>query len=109
LAACRRQGPAAAPRDPFGFSWNAAVLRQKPPSAAIGFSWISLDSLVRIETFQWVTRRFRDHNYSCAFPLVVEAWERTPSVKAMRQGMIVHAANLAVFLIFVNRLLLNRK
>jgi hypothetical protein len=24
---------------------------------AIGFPWISLDSLVRIETFQWVTRQ----------------------------------------------------
>jgi hypothetical protein len=40
---------------------------------------------------------------------VVEAGERTPSVEAMRQGMIVHAANLAMLLIFVNRLLLNRK
>jgi len=68
-----------------------------------------LDSLVRIEAFQWVTRDFRDYNFFRAFPLAVEARERTPSVEAMRQGMIVHAANLAMFLIFVNRLLLNRK
>jgi hypothetical protein len=44
------------PVDPFGFSWPLAVSLRKPPLMAVGFSWISLDSLVRIETFQWVTR-----------------------------------------------------
>jgi hypothetical protein len=34
----------------------------------VGFIWISLDSLVRIETFQWVTREFRRKNFLLAFP-----------------------------------------
>jgi hypothetical protein len=44
------------PIDPFGFSWPVAVSRQKPSILGVGFVWISLDSLVRIMTFQWVTR-----------------------------------------------------
>jgi hypothetical protein len=28
----------------------------KPQILRVGFAWISLDSLVRIETFQWLTR-----------------------------------------------------
>jgi hypothetical protein len=34
----------------------------------VGFSWISLDSLVRIESFQWVTLDFRDKNFRSASP-----------------------------------------
>jgi hypothetical protein len=33
----------------------------------VGFIWISLDSLVRIETFQWVTREFRRKNFLFTF------------------------------------------
>lgn len=40
----------------------------KPPPMRVGFIWISLDSLVRIETFQWVTREFHHKNFSLAFP-----------------------------------------
>jgi hypothetical protein len=47
------------PIDPFGFSWRLAVSLWKPPFWAIGFPWISLDSLVRIEPSQWVMRDFR--------------------------------------------------
>jgi hypothetical protein len=50
----------------FGFSWRLAVLLRNLPIMPIGFSWISLDSLVRIETFQWVTGDFRWKNFSRA-------------------------------------------
>jgi hypothetical protein len=46
-----------------------SVWPPKPPFIAIGFSWISLDSLVRIETYQWVMRDFRDKKFSLAFSL----------------------------------------
>jgi hypothetical protein len=42
--------------DRFGFSWTVAVLPLDGPKTRVGFPWISLDSLVRIETLQWVTR-----------------------------------------------------
>jgi hypothetical protein len=45
--------------DPFGFSWPLAVSLRKPQLLNVGFPWISLDSLVRNETYQWVTRDFR--------------------------------------------------
>jgi hypothetical protein len=35
----------------------------------VGLSWISLDSLVRIETYQWVTRHKVGKYLSLAFPL----------------------------------------
>jgi hypothetical protein len=41
----------------FGFSWLVAVSRQRPTIMRVGIPWNSLDSLVRIGTFQWVTRR----------------------------------------------------
>ena len=43
----------------FGFSWLAAISLRKPRLLTVGFPWISLDSLVRIETYQRVTRDFR--------------------------------------------------
>ncbi|HLX97904.1 MAG TPA: hypothetical protein VKR62_04355, partial [Roseiarcus sp.] len=50
--------------DPFlGFSWDLAVLPRRPPLMSLGLSWISLDSLVRIETFQWVMRIFAGRNF----------------------------------------------
>jgi hypothetical protein len=43
-------------RDTFGFSWRVVVSLREPPLGPIGFPLISLDSLVRIETFQRVAR-----------------------------------------------------
>ena len=40
---------------------------RKPPILRVGFPWISLDSLVRIETFQWVTRDYRRKIFRGAF------------------------------------------
>ena len=47
------------PADPFGFSWSTRCFAAKTPVTRVGFPWISLDSLVRIETYQWVTRTIR--------------------------------------------------
>jgi hypothetical protein len=58
---------------------------QKPPFPAIGFSWISLDSLVRIETFQWVTREKRAKVFSVV-PLGVERVERRRSQSCLCGG-----------------------
>jgi hypothetical protein len=46
-AAGRHIGPV----DPFGFSWPL-VVSLRDPRHDFGFSWISLDSLIRIEIFQ---------------------------------------------------------
>ena len=52
----------------FGFSWPVALSLRKPPLMRVGFPWISLDSLVRIETYQWVTRYKWRKIFSRAFP-----------------------------------------
>jgi hypothetical protein len=43
---------------------------------SVGLSWISLDSLVRVQTFQWVTRLEAGKIFSRAFSLAFEAPER---------------------------------
>jgi hypothetical protein len=47
----------------------------------VGFPWISLDSLVRIETFQWVTRLFAGRIFLACFPGVMKAPQQEPSVR----------------------------
>jgi hypothetical protein len=42
--------------DPVWVFLVRAVWAAKTPILRVGIPWISLDSLVRIETFQWVTR-----------------------------------------------------
>jgi hypothetical protein len=59
--------PPRGPVDPFGFSWPLAVSLRKPPIMRVGFPWISLDSLVRIATFQLVTRLLAGKIFSSAF------------------------------------------
>ena len=44
--------------DQFGFSWGLPISARKPLFMGVGIPWISLDSLVRIETYQWVARDF---------------------------------------------------
>jgi hypothetical protein len=58
-------------QDAFGFSWPVAVSRRKPLLMSLGLSWISLDSFVRIETFQWVTRLEAGKIFSRAFSLAL--------------------------------------
>jgi hypothetical protein len=49
-----------------------------------------LDSLVRIETFQWVTRLEAEKLLTHALPLALAPPEREPAVEAMRKRRIVH-------------------
>jgi hypothetical protein len=55
------------PIDPFWVFSALAVSSRKSPNTPIGFAWISLDSLVRIETYQWVTMDFRKGYFPLAF------------------------------------------
>ena len=83
------------PVDPFGFSWFVAVSLRRPPTMRVGFPWISLDSLVRNETFQWVTRIKAGKVFLGAFVLAFEAPEREPAVEAMRKRRVVHGASIS--------------
>jgi hypothetical protein len=57
--------------------------------------WISLDFLVGIETYQWVTRLGAKIIFPRAFLLALEAREWERAVEAMRRHRIVHGASLA--------------
>jgi hypothetical protein len=46
-------------RTQFGFPWWTPFLGRLSLESAVGKAWISLNSLVRIEPFQWVTGEFR--------------------------------------------------
>ena len=46
---------------------GSALWLQKPLVLRVGKAWISLDSLVRIETYQWVTRDFRWKKFRAPF------------------------------------------
>src|ERR1700722_11690996 len=90
--------------DPFGFSWRVDVLLRKSLFSSVGFPWISLDSLVRIETFQWVTRHKLRKIFSCGFLLWLQAERSGPAALGMRKGRIAHEASLARLPIFCNKL-----
>ena len=62
---------------------------------SVGLSWISLDSLVRIETFQWVARLEAGTLFSRAFSVALEAPEREPAVLACGSaGLFMGKLNL---------------
>jgi hypothetical protein len=63
----------------FGFSWPPAIFAAETPILRLGFLWISLDSLVRIETYQLVMRLRARKSFSRAFPFVVSAPQRAPA------------------------------
>jgi hypothetical protein len=65
--------------------------------------WISLDSLVRIETFQGLRSLKRGICFSALFRGVTSAGKGA-AVEAMRKHRIVHGASLTQFLIFCKRL-----
>ena len=56
--------------------------------------WISLDSLARIETFQWVTRLKALKFFSLAFPGVERRRNGKLGVEAMRKRTIIHRVSL---------------
>src|ERR1700722_1987876 len=98
-------GPAISVRSiRLDFPWPLAVSLRRPPLMRVGLSWISLDSLVRIETFQWVTGLEAGIIFRCAFSLALAAPQRESAVEAMRKRRIVHRASLIRFLIFCNKL-----
>ena len=93
-ARCRR-GPRPRAVDPFGFSWLRLFRCENPDERVLdflGFPWI-LSS--EIETFQWVTRIFREDNFSSRFSRAVQPPEREPALEAMRKRRIAHGASLA--------------
>jgi len=74
----------------------------KCPTGRIRFSWISLDSLVRIETFQWVARVFRRRTFSRAeFPAIVSR-ATTASLSACGTAWLLTGESLPQFLVFRN-------
>ena len=102
VASSRRAGRLVQRR--FGFSWRLAIWLWKPPFLGVGKAWISLDSLVRNEIFQWVTGEFRAKKFALAFPGVESRAGRERAVGAMRKGGIVHGARLRQFLLFCKKL-----
>jgi hypothetical protein len=55
----------------------------------VGFIWISLDSLARNETYQWVMRKNRAKVFLGLLPLALEAPERAPHDFGLRKSGIV--------------------
>jgi hypothetical protein len=70
------------------------------PVLGVVFPWISLDSLVRIESYQWVTRENRRRIFLRASPSAFGAPERKAVGEAMRRSKIRHKASLTWILIF---------
>jgi hypothetical protein len=85
----------------FGFSWGGPIGLRKPQLLGVGKAWISLDSFVRIETSQWVTRDSAK-NFS---PAPARPRSRNArAVEVIRKGGIVHGTSLTRFLIVSNQL-----
>ena len=77
---------------PFGFSWPLAVWPRKTSSMGVGLSWISLDSLVRIETYQLVTRDGRSKVCLVALvpgPREAPAWGARSRGRARGQSLSI--------------------
>jgi hypothetical protein len=61
----------------------------------VGFSWISLDSLVRIETFQWVTQLLAARFFLAPLSVAWDPPERETAVLACRSaGLFMGKLNL---------------
>ena len=66
----------------------------KTPILSLGFVWISLDSLVRNETYQWVTRNKPRKIFSCRFSPWRSKRRNERHDLGLRKGRIAHAASL---------------
>jgi hypothetical protein len=91
------------PLAPFGFSWRMVVWGRKASFLRVGKAWISLDSLVLIEPFQWVTRDFRSKNFSRPFALSGGKGEDGSQRSWCAEGPIAHGMSLTLVLIFRNK------
>jgi hypothetical protein len=74
------------------------------PKTRLGFPWISLDSLVRIETFQWVTRLFWRKKISRALLPLGRRRRARVGIPTMQKCSVAHRASLTHFLLFCNQL-----
>jgi hypothetical protein len=88
----RQRGHDAGPADPFGLSWLAAISLRKPQLLTVGFPWISLDSLVRIETYQCVTRDFRWKFFLRPFSPAFTVLDTTTLLKGKGAGLFMGQA-----------------
>jgi hypothetical protein len=75
------------------------------PKTRVGFPWISLDSLVRIETFQWVTADFWQKKIARALLPLGRRRRGRSGIHTMQKCSMAHRASLAHFLHFCNQLL----
>ncbi len=83
---------------------NGGHFAAKPKFMAIGFPWISLDSLVRIKTYQWVTREKRSEDFSRRFCHSVRSPHDVRLRSRHSEGRIAHEESLAGFRLFCNQL-----
>jgi hypothetical protein len=70
----------------------------------VGFPWISLDSLVMIETFQWVTRLFAGRKFLAPFYRWGGGAGTAVGILTMQKRSMAHRASLTHFLLFCNQL-----
>jgi hypothetical protein len=89
--------------NPFGFSWLRGCFPPKDPSARVALSWVCLDSLVRIGTFQRVAPRYSGKLF---FPRLSSRARRRSGSPALAREMsgLVMARRLSRILIFCNDL-----
>src|ERR1700722_13302191 len=83
---------------------DRACLLLKPSIPRVGFPWISLDSLVRIETYQRVTGIKRPEFFLGPLSVASAPPERKHAVEAMRKHRTVHGDSLTWFTIFQKKL-----
>ena len=91
-------------RSGFGFSWTVAVSPRNAPFGAIGFPWISLDSLrPKSRLFNGLRGIFRKKNFSPPFAAPGRRLgQLAPAVLACRGSVM--GTSVARFLIFCNQL-----
>jgi hypothetical protein len=70
----------------------------------VGFPWISLDSLARIETYQWVTPHKRAKLFLGALSPGIRRAGMGPGGLGLKMSGIAHRESLPLFLIFCNDL-----
>jgi hypothetical protein len=79
----------------FGFSWPAAFSLRKTRLMTVGFVWISLDSLVRIEDLSMGYAGFSLKNFSSRFIPGVRVADARTTDRGSRRRRTVHQASLA--------------
>ena len=89
--------------DPFGFSWLRGCFPPKDPSARVALSWVCLDSLVRIATFQRVARRYSGKLSSPRLSSRARRRSGGPVLAREMSGLVM-ARRLSRILIFCNDL-----